>query len=94
MQVVANYAHIAPKTLNGLFVRIDALDHTQRLILLASRFGRCAAYLLSRAAYNVCYITNTSQSWSHLRSVVFYVGHVIVMSLFVMSGKGLSRSGT
>ncbi|KAI5451469.1 hypothetical protein NCC49_001775 [Naganishia albida] len=50
----------------------------------------CLAYLLSRLAYNTWYIHTTDESWAKFRTVLFYVGHVLVLSLFVMSASALS----
>lgn len=45
--------------------------------------GLSIAYVVSRAVYNVLYITNTSAARAQARSAVFFAGVGCMMGLFV-----------
>jgi len=44
---------------------------------------------VSRAVYNLIYITNTSQAMANARSVVFVTGVGLCWTLFIKSGNAL-----
>ncbi|TVY46673.1 hypothetical protein LOCC1_G003763 [Lachnellula occidentalis] len=52
-----------------------------------------ALYLVSRAVYNVIYVTNTSQGMANARSVVFVAGVGVCWTLFIKSANALRVGG-
>ena len=51
--------------------------------------GLSIAYVVSRAVYNVLYITNTSTGMAQARSAVFFAGVGCMMGLFIGAGNKL-----
>ena len=51
--------------------------------------GLSIAYVVSRAVYNVLYITNTSAGMAQARSAVFFAGVGCIMGLFIGAGNRL-----
>ena len=51
--------------------------------------GLSIAYVISRAVYNVLYITNTSAARARARSAVFFAGVGCMMGLFLGAGNEL-----
>ena len=51
--------------------------------------GLSIAYVVSRAVYNVLYITNTTAGMAQARTAIFFTGIGCVMALFVGAGNKL-----